>query len=121
MISAELSLLSICFTYPDLLPKVRTLVQPYMFLDIKNNTIYNAALDLYDTGASVDNVTVSSHILNNKKLSSKFSNDIDVQDSIMNIRDVDAVVDNFKDYTGIIVKLQRIFRMVLMQVLKSKH
>jgi len=107
MISAELSLLSICFTYPDLLPKVRTLVQPYMFLDIKNNAIYNAALDLYDTGASVDNVTVSSHILNNKKLSSKFSNDIDVQDSIMNIRDVDPVADNFKDYTVIIVNNYR--------------
>ena len=76
-ISTEVSLLSICLAYPDLLPSIRTTVQPDMFADSKNGIIYNTALELFDLGKSVDTVTVSSEIMNNNTLMNKFGGEMD--------------------------------------------
>ena len=45
---AESNLLSICLTYPDLLPNIRAVVQPEMFANKRYGIIYNTALELYE-------------------------------------------------------------------------
>ena len=106
-ISTEVSLLSICLAYPDLLPSIRTTVQPDMFADSKNGIIYNTALELFDLGKSVDTVTVSSEIMNNNTLMNKFGGEMDVQDSFMNVMEVAPKVENFQDYSDIIIRAYR--------------
>ncbi len=106
-ISIEASLLSICLTYPDLLPKIRTIIQPDMFANKKNGVIFNTALELYDLGKSVDTVTVSSEILGTDFLKNKFGEEMDVQDSFMSIMEVEAKPENFQDYSDIVVRAYR--------------
>ena len=65
---AESNLLSICLTYPDLLPNIRAIVQPEMFANNKYGIIYSTALELYDKDVAVDNVTVSAEIMDDKTL-----------------------------------------------------
>ena len=69
---AESNLLSICLTYPDLLPNVRAIVQPEMFANKQYGIIYNTALELYDKDVAVDSVTVSAKIMDDRSLLSKF-------------------------------------------------
>ena len=63
---AESNLLSICLTYPDLLPNIRAVVQPEMFANKKYGIIYNTALELYDKDVAVDSVTVSAEIMDDR-------------------------------------------------------
>ena len=58
-INPETSLLSICLNYPDLIPKIKTLVDGRMFADKRYREIYLASLDLYEKGSVVDGVTIT--------------------------------------------------------------
>jgi len=85
---AESNLLSICLSYPDILPKVRTIVQPKMFANKQYGIIYNTALELYDKDVAVDSVTVSAEIIDDRTLLSKFFNEAEVFDCLDAIKDI---------------------------------
>jgi len=106
---AESNLLSICLSYPDILPKVRTIVQPKMFANKQYGIIYNTALELYDKGGAVDSVTVSAEIIDDRTLLSKFLNEAEVFDCLDHIKDIPPKAENFLDYSDIIVKVYRKF------------
>ena len=104
---AESNLLSICLTYPDLLPNIRAVVQPEMFANKKYGIIYNTALELYDKDVAVDSVTVSAEIMDDRSLLSKFGEEKVVNACLDEIKDIPAKAENFLDYSGIIVKMYR--------------
>jgi replicative DNA helicase len=104
---AESNLLSICLTYPDLLPNIRAIVQPEMFANKKYSTIYTTALNLYDKDVAVDSVTVSAEIMDSRSLLSKFGEEKFVNICLDEIRDIPAKAENFLDYSEIIVKIYR--------------
>lgn len=105
--TAEQSLLSICLANPKLLPTLRTMVEPGMFANKKNGLVYNTALSLHDNGGVVDEVTVGAEIINNNKLLNTFGQDINVQDWLMDIKEIEPKPDNLKEYSQIIVKAYR--------------
>ena len=104
---AESNLLSICLTYPDLLPNIRAVVQPEMFANKKYGIIYNTALELYDKDVAVDSVTVAAEIMDDRSLLSKFGEEKVVNACLDEIKDIPAKAENFLDYSGIIVKMYR--------------
>jgi len=104
---AESNLLSICLSYPDLLPNVRAIVQPEMFANKRFGIIYDTALGLYDKDVAVDSVTVSAKIMDDKSLLSKFGKEIIVNECLDEIRSIPPKAENFLDYSDIIVKVYR--------------
>ena len=104
---AESNLLSICLTYPDLLPNVRAIVQPEMFANKKYGIIYNTALELYDKDVAVDSVTVSAKIIDDRSLLSKFGEERVVNACLDEIKDIPPKAENFLDYSDIIIKSYR--------------
>ena len=104
---AESNLLSICLSYPDLLPNVRAVVQAEMFADKRYGIIYDTALGLYDKDVAVDSVTVSAKIMDDKSLLSKFGEETVVNECIDEIRSIPPKAENFLDYSDIIVKVYR--------------
>ena len=104
---AESNLLSICLSYPDLLPNVRAVVQAEMFADKRYGIIYDTALGLYDKDVAVDSVTVSAKIMDDKSLLSKFGEEAVVNECIDEIRSIPPKAENFLDYSDIIVKVYR--------------
>ena len=104
---AESNLLSICLTYPDLLPNIRAVVQPEMFANKKYGIIYNTALGLYDKDVAVDSVTVSAEIMDDRSLLPKFGEEKAVNACLDEIKDIPAKAENFLDYSDIIVKMYR--------------
>ena len=104
---AESNLLSICLSYPDLLPNVRAIVQPEMFANKRLGIIYDTALGLYDKDVAVDSVTVSAKIMDDKSLLSKFGKEIIVNECLDEIRSIPPKAENFLDYSDIIVKVYR--------------
>ena len=104
---AESNLLSICLTYPDLLPNIRAVVQPEMFANNKYGIIYNTALELYDKDVAVDSVTVSAEIMDDRTLLAKFGEETVVNACLDEIKDIPPKAENFLDYSGIIVKVYR--------------
>ena len=104
---AESNLLSICLTYPDLLPNIRAIVQPEMFANNKYGIIYSTALELYDKDVAVDSVTVSAEIMDDKTLLAKFGEEAVVNQCLDEIKDIPPKVENFLDYSDIVVKVYR--------------
>ena len=104
---AESNLLSICLTYPDLLPNIRAVVQPEMFANKRYGIIYNTALELYDKDVAVDSVTVSAEIMDDKTLLAKFGEEAVVNQYLDEIKDIPPKAENFLDYSDIVVKVYR--------------
>ena len=104
---AESNLLSICLSYPDLLPNVRAIVLPEMFANQRYGIIYNTALELYDKDVAVDSVTVSAKIMDDRTLLAKFGEEAVVNEYLDEIKSIPPKAENFLDYSDIIVKVYR--------------
>jgi replicative DNA helicase len=107
MINTEASLLSICLKYPDLIPKIRTLVNPKMFADKRYSGIFDTALTLYDNGRPVDPVTVSEEIKINKDIFRGFGDEASIHSSLDEIKATLSTPENFQEYSDIIVRTFR--------------
>jgi len=105
---AESNLLSICLSYPDLLPNVRAIVQPEMFANKRFGIIYDTALGLYDKDVAVDSVTVSAKIMDDKSLLSKFGKEIIVNECLDEIRIV-SILRNGSAFNAAILSLNSFF------------
>jgi len=104
---AESNLLSICLSYPDLLPNVRAIVLPGMFANQRYGIIYDTALELYDKDVAVDSVTVSAKIMDDRTLLAKFGEEAVVNEYLDEIKSIPPKAENFLDYSDIIVKVYR--------------
>jgi len=104
---AESNLLSICLSYPDLLPNVRAIVLPGMFANQRYGIIYDTALELYDKDVAVDSVTVSAKIMDDRTLLAKFGEEAVVNEYLDEIKSIPPKAENFLDYSNIIVKVYR--------------
>ena len=104
---AESNLLSICLSYPDLLPNIRAIVQPEMFANNKYGIIYSTALELYDKDVAVDSVTVSAESMDDNTLLAKFGEEAVVNQCLDEIKDIPPKAENFLDYSDIVVKVYR--------------
>jgi len=104
---AESNLLSICLSYPDLLPNVRAIVLPEMFANQRYGIIYDTALGLYDKDVAVDSVTVSAKIMDDRTLLAKFGEEAVVNEYLDEIKSIPPKAENFLDYSDIIVKVYR--------------
>ena len=104
MISAEKSILGCILKDQLLIPLVRTHISETMFLDTRNSIIYSTAINMFDEGENITHTTVGHKIMASAKLLNKFGNEIDLQDSFMElVEDTETNSENWQDYAQIIV------------------
>tara|TARA_R110002020_G_scaffold460262_1_gene678693 strand:+ start:1626 stop:2975 length:1350 start_codon:yes stop_codon:yes gene_type:complete len=103
-INPETSLLSICLNYPDLIPKIKTLVDGRMFADKRYREIYLSALELYERGSIVDGVTITEEIRKNSSSLKVFGEPDAIQNCFSDIKSAGHVqAGSFEEYSDIIV------------------